>query len=195
MLPFGSRPSIRLAGLPNRWHGCSTTRRLGAFARQDQRADATGGSAWPEPAEFEMGVAGHRVDHDPFAVQYVLALADHDISGQRDRLLLQIVDAEIAARILVLGDDGDAAARLDPADILRALAASPGAARPAVRSPAAAVGCWRRLGLRSPDAMLRPVEDNERLALMVVSPCTTCTSPENVAIFSLSCTSSVAASI
>ena len=36
-------------------------------------------------------------------------------------VLLQIVNAEVAAGVLVLGDDGDAAARFDAADILRAL--------------------------------------------------------------------------
>ena len=72
-------------------------------------------------AGFDPGGAGYRVDHDPFAMNDVLALADHDIAAQRDGLGLQVIDAKIAARILVLGDDGDAAARFDAADVLRVL--------------------------------------------------------------------------
>src|SRR5262249_40051004 len=67
-----------------------------------------------------MGVAGDRVDHDPLAMQYVLALSDRDIVEQRNRLRLQIVDTEIAACRLILGDHRDAAARLDPANVLLA---------------------------------------------------------------------------
>ena len=67
-----------------------------------------------------MGVARDRVDHDPLAMQYVLALGDRDIVEQRNRLRLQIVDAEIPARRLVLGKDRDAAARLDSANVLLA---------------------------------------------------------------------------
>src|ERR1700720_2632805 len=67
-----------------------------------------------------MGIAGDRVDHDPLAMQYVLALSDRDIVEQRNRLRLQIVDAEIPARRLILGKDRDAAARLDSANVLLA---------------------------------------------------------------------------
>ena len=66
---------------------------VGALARQDERADAVLRGA----SKLEVGVAGRRIDDDPLAVQDVLALADDDISGQRNRLLLEIVDAEVAA--------------------------------------------------------------------------------------------------
>src|SRR5277367_1273177 len=98
---------IRL-GLPN-GHNVRRTAPICAFARQNERPDAI----LRGRARFEMGVAAHGIDHDPIAVQDVLALADHDISGQRNGLLLEIVDAEVAARILVLGGDGDAAPCLD----------------------------------------------------------------------------------
>jgi len=55
----------------------------------------------------------------PLAMQHVLALGDRDIARQCNGLLLQIVNAEIAARRLILGNDSDAAARLDPANVLR----------------------------------------------------------------------------
>src|SRR6516165_7536454 len=67
-----------------------------------------------------MGVARDGVDHDPLAMQYVLALSDRDIMDERNRLRLQIVDAAIAACRLILGNHRDTAKRLDPANVLLA---------------------------------------------------------------------------
>ena len=110
--------------------------------------------------EFEMGIAADGVDHDAIAVQDVLALTDHHIPGQRNRLLFEIVDAEVAARILILGGDSDAAPRLDAADILRPLRH-----RPLLGTRARRWICRRRAGDGGPGAALRPIEDDERLAL------------------------------
>jgi len=48
--------------------------------------------------------------------QDVLALADHDVSGQRNRLSLHVVDAQIAGGILILTDHGHVAARFGPTE-------------------------------------------------------------------------------
>src|SRR5271163_3181434 len=88
-----------------------------ALAWQNERTD----TVLRGRTRFKMGVSAHGVDDDPLAMQDVLALADNNISGQRNRFFLQVVDAEVAARILVLGGDGNAAARLDPANVLRSL--------------------------------------------------------------------------
>jgi hypothetical protein len=76
-----------------------------------KRADAARRGAAALIAGFDARVAGDGVDHDALAVDDVLALADHDIAGQGDGLGNELIDAEVAAGILVLGDDGDAAAR------------------------------------------------------------------------------------
>src|SRR6185312_17267051 len=78
-----------------------------AFAvavRDDQRADAALACA---RSGLDTGITGHRVDNDAFAVDDVLALTDHDISGERDGLAVQVVNAEIAARILIAAGGGD----------------------------------------------------------------------------------------
>ena len=103
-----------------------------------------------------MGVARDRVDHDPLAMQYVLALGDRDIMEQRNRLRLhnQIVDAEIPARRLILGNDRDAAARLDSANVLLKGKGTSGSNREAESTDAPERGglprsvCWvaRELG-------------------------------------------------
>src|SRR6516225_9878927 len=67
-----------------------------------------------------MGVARDGVDHDPLAMQYVLALSDRDIVDERNRFRLQIIDAAIAACRLIFGNHGDTAERLDPANVLLA---------------------------------------------------------------------------
>src|SRR5271156_1117332 len=91
-----------------------------ALVGLDQRADA----AWCGPAalvvRFDAGIFSHGIDHDALAVDEILALADHYIAGHLDCFRKEFIDAEIAAGILVLGDDGDAAARFDAPDVLRA---------------------------------------------------------------------------
>ena len=104
-------PSIRVA-LP-KGHDIGRGA-VGALARLDER---------PHPvvsrgAGFDPRVPGRGVDDDPLAMEDVLALADHDVPGQRDRFRLQIVDTEFTARVLIFGDHGDPAARFDPADAL-----------------------------------------------------------------------------
>ena len=91
-----------------------------ALVRLDQRADAARRAAAALVVGFDAGVSGHGVDHDTLAVDDVLTLADHDIAGQRDGFRNEVIDAEVAAGVLILGDDGDAAARFDAPDVLRA---------------------------------------------------------------------------
>src|ERR1700722_18417827 len=124
-----------------------------ALVRLDQRADAARRGAAALVVRFDAGVSGHGVDHDALAVDDVLALADHDIAGQRDGLGNKVIDAEIAAGVLVLGDDGDAAARFDAPDVLRAF--GPGQRR---RRGRLGVGRWRT-GLG--DADLLAVEHHQ----------------------------------
>src|SRR5580704_8499843 len=132
-----------------------------ALARLDQRADAARRGAAALVVGFDAGVSGHGVDHDALAVDDVLALADHDIAGQRDGLGKEVIDAEIAAGVLILGDDGDAAARLDAPDVLRAF--GPGQCRRRSR-----LGVGRRsaaLCTSLSDADLLAVEHDQLLAL------------------------------
>src|ERR1700685_1831730 len=111
-----ARPARRRAGADR--HDVAAA--VLALVRLDQRADAARRRAAALVARFDAGIAGDGVDYDALAVDDVLALADHDIAGQRDGLGNEIIDAEIAAGILILGDDGDAAARFDAPDVLRA---------------------------------------------------------------------------
>ena len=62
-------------------------------------------------------VTRHRIDHDVLGVQDVLALAHYDISSQRNCLRLHIIDAQITAGVLILGDHGHAAACFRSTDI------------------------------------------------------------------------------
>src|SRR5579871_4426191 len=109
-----------------------------------------------------MGIPRRRIDDYAVAVQNVLALADHHVAGQGYGLFLQVVNAEVAAGILVLGDHRDAAARLDAANILRALRHD--------RQPLPVAGGLRprRCGAGDvaalPGTVLRAVEDDQRLA-------------------------------
>jgi hypothetical protein len=54
-------------------------------------------------AGFHPCIPGRCIDHDALPTHDVHALADHDVSGQRNRLCLRIVDAQITAGILILG--------------------------------------------------------------------------------------------
>src|SRR5262249_34539740 len=85
----------------------------------------------------------------------VLTLTDHDIAAQRDRFRFEIIDTEVAARALILGEDGHAAAGFNAADILSAFG-------PAERGFS---GCARsRLSARFADPNLLAIEDNEAAA-------------------------------
>src|ERR1700720_479286 len=127
-----------------------------ALARLDQCADAARRAAAALVVGFDAGVAGHGVDHDTLAVDDVLALADHDITGQGDGFGNEVIDAEIAAGILVLGDDGDAAARFDAPDILCAFRS---------RQRRLGVGSWSAgLCTTLADADLLAVEHHQLLA-------------------------------
>src|SRR5580692_7256764 len=89
--------SVRRLGRPS-WRAWSDRHDIAAAAlalvRLDQRADAARRGAAALVAGFDAGVAAHGVDHDALAVDDVLALADHDIAGQRDGLGNQVIDAE-----------------------------------------------------------------------------------------------------
>src|ERR1700685_2913539 len=87
---------------------------------------------------IEVCVPGHGIDDDAIAVQDILSLTDDHVAGKRNGLLFQIVNAEITAGILVLGNDGYAAARFDPADVLLTLRHNAGALQwwvRAIRAP------------------------------------------------------------
>src|SRR5271156_5367001 len=77
-----------------------------ALVGLDQRADAAWRGAAALVVRFDAGISSHGIDHDALAVDDILALADHDIAGQRDGFRKEVIDAEIAASVLVLGDDG-----------------------------------------------------------------------------------------
>src|ERR1700720_4286145 len=115
----GKVSSVRLARAA-RPDGHAVAAAVLALVRLDQCADAARRAAAALIVRFDAGVSGHGVDHDALAVDDVLALADHDIAGQRDGLGHEVIDAEVAAGILVLGDDSDTAARFDAPDVLRA---------------------------------------------------------------------------
>src|SRR5215469_9558409 len=92
-----------------------------ALAGLDQSAHATARGARSSAAtRLDPGISSLGVDHHPFAMDDVLALTDHDIAAQGDGLGLEIVDAEVAARALVFGEDGHSAARLNAPDVLGA---------------------------------------------------------------------------
>src|SRR5262249_40259643 len=85
----------------------------------------------------------------------VLTLTDHDIAAQRDRFRFEIIDTEVAARALILGEDGHAAAGFNAADILSAFG-------PAERGLS---GCARsRLSARFADPNLLAIEANDAWA-------------------------------
>src|ERR1700722_7950637 len=157
--------SVRLArrgrrARPDRHHVAAAVL---ALIGLDQRADAARRGAAALVVGFDTRVAAHGVDHDALAVDDVLALADHDIAGQRDGLGNQVVDAEIAAGVLILGDDGDAAARFDAPDILCAFGSCRRRGRFGVRF---GVGrcVLRAAGLLLRDADLLAVEHDQLLA-------------------------------
>src|ERR1700751_2193266 len=97
--------ALALAGLDKSTHAAPPSRvRPGAAAgRLDPRISSLG------------------VDHDPFAMDDVLTLTDHDIAAQRDGLGLEIVNAEVAAGALIFGEHCDSTPRFNAADILSAL--------------------------------------------------------------------------
>src|SRR5262249_19956379 len=92
--------------------GLNPARRLAGTGRVASRI--AGAGLYPR-------IAGDGIDHDPLAANDILALADRHMAGERNGLALQVVNAEIASGVLILGEDGDAALCLDAADILRAL--------------------------------------------------------------------------
>jgi hypothetical protein len=92
---------------------------LGVFSGLNDHTDAViSGDARFDPVtrRFHPSISGLGIDHNSLAPQDVLALADHDVSGQRNRLCLHVVDAQIPGRILILTDHGHVAARFGPAE-------------------------------------------------------------------------------
>src|SRR5215469_1446158 len=129
-----------------------------AFAGLDQSTHAPAGCARPgaTAARLDPRISGLGVDHDPFAVDDVLALTDHDIAAQGDGLGFEIVNAEVAARALVFGEDGHSAARLNAPDVLGAFAAAKG------RLAGHCGGCFAATRLANPDFLA--VKDNQAAA-------------------------------
>src|SRR5262245_66230809 len=95
-----------------------------ALARLEQSAHAPAAArarSGASAAGLDPRISGLGVDHDPFAMDDVLTLTDHDIAAQRNRFGLEVVNAEIAARDLILGEEGQGAARFNGAASLRAM--------------------------------------------------------------------------
>ncbi len=140
------------------------------------------GAAMSGHPRFHSGIPRRGIDDDSLPPHDVLALADHDVSGQRDRLGLHVVDAQIAAGILILADHGHIATGFGPADIS------------SLRHGGGGLGLGGRGrggGLGSVRTFFRPVEHDKG----PTSPWITLTLPENVAVLSLSRISSVIASM
>src|SRR5579862_4853992 len=68
---------------------------------------------------FDVRISRHRIDNEAIPVDDALALAEHHIADERNRLCRQIINTEIAGSILVPADDQNIPVRLDATYILR----------------------------------------------------------------------------
>jgi len=88
---------------------------LGVLGGLNEHSDAASGASGFDPITsgdpIQPGIPGLGIDHDSLSPHDVLALADQNVSGQRNRLCLHVVDAQIAAGILILTDHDHVAAR------------------------------------------------------------------------------------
>src|SRR5579884_3970099 len=138
------RTSERFAGQ----RSARNSRLRGPFARNKQTLN----SAAAVLAAFHARYSAGEIDDELVAAQHVLTLRHHHFAGERHSIAGHIENSELPGRGLILRRDDDAAARLEPLDLLLA-------ARSRISRP----HHFGRLLVRALIVLI--VEDDQRLAL------------------------------